>query len=194
MGVFHIRPARLGDARDLGALIDIAGEGIPSIFWREVAPRGQSALDFGADRARRTGVAFSYENALIAETGGAVAAMALAYRQPVHMPPPDYDDMPPLARPLAALEIEAPDTVYLNALAAYAPYRSKGAGSALLEVVEEDARRTGAPGLSLIASDHNTGAIRLYERVGFRETARRAMQGHAEYSATGDWILMVKSF
>jgi len=45
--------------------------------------------------------------------------------------------------------------------------RGRGYGTAALELVEERARERGATGVSLSVFAHNTGAQRLYERLGY---------------------------
>ena len=67
--------------------------------------------------------------------------------------------------PLQELENLAPGTWYVNVLAAYPEERGKGHGTALLGVAEQLAADAGRRGLSIIVSDTNTGARRLYERA-----------------------------
>ena len=68
-------------------------------------------------------------------------------------------------------------------------YRGQGVGSRLLGFAE---RYAGPAGMSLVVTDVNTGARRLYERVGYRVTARRAMVPDI-WDFSGDfWILMQK--
>jgi ribosomal protein S18 acetylase RimI-like enzyme len=49
--------------------------------------------------------------------------------------------------------------------------RGQGAGRALLAAAEDHARKRGCCKLTLEVQDGNTGARRLYERVGFRDYA-----------------------
>ena len=58
---------------------------------------------------------------------------------------------------------------------------------------ETKAAETGARGLALISEDVNTGAVRLYERRGFRVRAKRKMVRFPGGGPKGeDWLLMVK--
>jgi ribosomal protein S18 acetylase RimI-like enzyme len=75
--------------------------------------------------------------------------------------------------PLQELENLAPGTWYVNVLAAYPEMRGQGLGTALLALADKLAADTDRRGLSLIVSDANTGARRLYERTGYREAGRR---------------------
>ena len=77
--------------------------------------------------------------------------------------------------PLQELENLAPGTWYVNVLAAYPEHR----GQRLRHGAAGRGRDRWRPtrpcaGLSIIVSDTNAGARRLYERCGYREIARRA--------------------
>ena len=71
------------------------------------------------------------------------------------------------------MSIPANDHVlHLEALAVSPHARRSGIGSLLVEAAIDEARRRGARKLGLRALSTNSGAIRLYERHGFREEAR----------------------
>ena len=111
------RPATLADASALAVLLDIAGEGIPTSFWHELAGPGRSALEVGRDRARREEGGFSYRHATLAEVGEEIAAGLIVY--PLDDP---YDltglaEMPVHVQPLVRLEAQAPGSWYVNVLA-----------------------------------------------------------------------------
>ena len=77
----------------------------------------------------------------------------------------------------------------MNVLAVYPEHRGKGIGSRLLEQVE-DLNKDAT--MSLIVSDANLGAMRLYERLGYRRHASRP-KIKGGWDGPGDaWILMVK--
>ena len=61
----------------------------------------------------------------------------------------------------------APDLVYIEALAVAEEHRGRGIGSLLLDDAEQWARARGRRRLALHVLANNTGARRLYERVGF---------------------------
>jgi len=94
--------------------------------------------------------------------------------------------------PLQELEDLAPGTWYVNVLAAYPDERGKGYGRALLGIADRLAAAGKRPGLSIIVSDANTGARRLYERCGYREAARRAKVKEHWQAAGSEWILLTK--
>ena len=127
-----IRPAGLRDATHLAALVDIAGEGFASYFWSQMTEPGQSPFEVGRARARRDEGAFTWRNGHIAEVDGDVAGALVGYRIPDTADPAHFKELPPIVRPLAELEAEAPGHWYVNVLAVFPEYRGKGIGAALL--------------------------------------------------------------
>ena len=95
--------------------------------------------------------------------------------------------------PLQQLEDLAPGTWYVNVLATYPEFRGKGFGSGLLSIAEALAADTRRQGLSLIVSDANRGARRLYARQGYTEEATRPMVKEAWENDGQNWVLLTKS-
>ena len=62
---------------------------------------------------------------------------------------------------------------YLYALRVMEPLQGMGIGTALIESAEEIARRRGYPEIHLAVEKSNSGARRLYERIGFRSFSSR---------------------
>ena len=77
--------------------------------------------------------------------------------------------------PLQELENLASNTWYINVLAVRLQFRRLGFGTKLLGLAHETAEALGKPGLSVIVSDANSVAHRLYERCGYRESGIRPM-------------------
>jgi ribosomal protein S18 acetylase RimI-like enzyme len=94
--------------------------------------------------------------------------------------------------PLQELENLAPATWYVNVLAAYPEERGRGHGTVLLALAERIAAEAGIKALSIIVSDSNTGARRLYERTGYREIARRRKVKEDWSNPGTEWLLLVK--
>ena len=94
--------------------------------------------------------------------------------------------------PLQELENLAPATWYVNVLAVYPEQRGRGLGTTLLGLADELAAAAGSRGLSIIVSDANRTARRLYERCGYRQVAERAMVKDECQSAGLSWVLLVK--
>jgi ribosomal protein S18 acetylase RimI-like enzyme len=95
--------------------------------------------------------------------------------------------------PLQELENRAPGTWYVNVLACYPEARGNGYGTRLLAVADAIAAKQSLAGLSIIVSDANEGARRLYERCGYRMRAERAMAKDGWKGPGESWVLLVKA-
>ena len=188
---FTICRASENEAGDLAVLAVMAGDGLPLVTWEAMREGGESVMDAGRRRAARKEGAFSYRNAEVAFQNGRVVAAVVSWPLEPGKPPDPLEDVPPLFRPLAALENKAIPSWHINVLACRPEARGQGAGTALLGEVEKRARLAGYRHLSLIVTDANP-ARALYERVGFRGVAREAMAATRPEHAGQDWILMVK--
>ncbi len=186
-----MRAARPGDAHALAELVNIAGEGLPLYLWTRMAGPGEDPWDVGRDRARRDQASFSYTNAVMAELDGEIVGSLIGYSLP-DAPEPIGPDMPPMFVPLQELENMACRTWYVNVLAVYREHRRKGYGARLLARADETASGLAAVGVSLIVSDKNSGARRLYESCGFRLIASRPMVKEDWVADGENWLLMVK--
>ena len=186
-----LRPARPDDADALAELVNFAGDGLPLHLWGRMAKPGETAWDVGRRRARRDDGSFSWRNAVVAEIGGRVAASVIGYPLADEPEPIDHTT-PPMFVPLQELENRASGTWYVNVLAAYPEFRGRGLGTVLLAEAEKEAARVGSRGLSIIVSDDNVGARRLYERCGYVERASLPMVKDDWVNAGENWVLLVK--
>jgi len=184
------RRAMPDDAPALAELVDIAGEGLPFYLWSKMAQSGESVWEVGRRRAVREAGSFSFRNAIVAEVDGVVVASLIGYPLP-DRPEPIDDRMPAMFVPLQELENLAPGTWYVNVLATFAAYRGRGHGTRLLGIAERLAAAAGRSGLSIIVSDANVGARRLYERCGCVEVATRPMVKEGWDNPGENWILLV---
>ncbi|MEQ8658902.1 MAG: GNAT family N-acetyltransferase [Hyphomicrobiales bacterium] len=172
-----IRHAEPSDAPSLAKLIDIAGEGIPRWLWSQSSESGQNPLEVGAARARRTEGGFSFRNALVADLDGRAAGMVLSY--PIETAPEDDpDNLPAPIAPFVELEAHSVGTWYINALAVFAGARGAGVGSSLMQAAEEFAQAAGYRSMSVQVYSQNAGALKLYEKLGYREHARARVREH----------------
>jgi ribosomal protein S18 acetylase RimI-like enzyme len=187
------RPATLADASALAVLVDIAGEGMPASFWNELKSPGQSALEFGRERARRDEGGFSWRHATVAEIGGEVAASLVGYRLDDPYDLGGLDDLHAFVRPLVRLEARAPGSWYVNVLATFPEFRRRGIGVRLLAIAEEKAREQRARSLSVIVGSWNEPAARLYTSAGYAGLAREPANLFPGCPHQGDWVLMVRS-
>ncbi len=183
------RPATPEDAHALAELLNMAGDGMPEYLWEGMAEPGQTAWDVGRFRASNKEKGF-YHNATVREEDGRVVAALIGYPLARDPEPVDFVSMPAMFVPLQQLEGLVPGTWYVNVLATYPEHRGKGYGQALLGVATDKARDTGRTGLSLIVSDINTGARRLYQRYGFSEIATRPMVKENWQNAGQNWVLL----
>lgn len=187
----RIRKAAPADGHALALLMNMAGEGIPAYLWSLAAEEGEDAMAFGARRVSQGDKAFSYANAWVVEMDGVVAGMLLGYRLP-DTPAPVPDDVPALVLPALELEALVPGSWYVNGIAVSPGRRGRGLGTLLLRLAEDLARADGADALSLIVSEGNPGAMRLYDSIGYRVVAVRPGVPYPGNDAPGDWILMRK--
>jgi ribosomal protein S18 acetylase RimI-like enzyme len=188
----QIRDATLADAHALAELINYAGEGLPLYLWERMTQPGENAWDVGRRRAKREEGSFSYRNTLIAERDETIMACLIGYPLAAVPEPIDYEAMPAMFVPLQELEDLAPDTWYVNVLAVYPEYRGRGIGSRLLDVAEQLALQADKGGLSIIVSDANSDAQRLYERKGYSQTAKRPMVKEQWHNAGQSWVLLTR--
>lgn len=187
-----IRAATKKDALYVAALADMAGHGLPSWVWSQACVKGQSVIEVGRARAMRENADFSYRNAHMLEQDGEIAGMLLGYKEPDTFDDLDTSGLHEVFRPMAELEAEAPGSWYVNMLAVFAECRGRGLGMRLLGLADELAAAASANRLSLIVESENDGARRLYERAGYRETARRPYVAFPGSPHQGDWVLMMK--
>jgi ribosomal protein S18 acetylase RimI-like enzyme len=187
-----LRRAGKEDSRRVAELMDIAGHGLPAYMWSLSAEDGQEAIDVGTARAARDDGNFSYHNAVVAEEDGEVVALLLAYRLPEAGEEVDLEEVPEVLRPLVELELLSPGTFYVNGLATLPGYEGRGLGSRLLGAANALAVEAGCDELSIQVFEQNEGAVRLYERSGYRIVARRPAVPHPSYPYEGDVLLMTR--
>ncbi len=184
-------PFRLATERDapaLAELVNFAGEGLPLHIWKGLAAPHEDPWEVGrkrqADKAAEGQI-------VVADFGeGAVASLTGYVIGPA--PEPIGDEFPALFRPLQELENEALDSWYVNVLACYPAHRGQGLGSRLLNLAERIAEAEGLGRMSVIVAGDNTGARRLYERQGYRETAERPCVTEGWQTSTDRWVLLMK--
>ncbi len=189
---YALRPARQTDGEDLACLIDIAGEGIPSWLWAKSAKGGQTPLEVGTARARREQGGFSYKNAIVAERVDHVLGMVLSY--PISSADESATaDLPAPIVPFVALEAKSVGTWYVNALAVRAGSRRLGIGATLMAHAEKQAIDAGFDTVSIQVYAQNTGAVRLYQRLGYEVAASAPVLSHpCQPYYTGDVLLLLK--
>lgn len=188
-----IRQADAADAKDLAELINLAGEGIPNWLWSRACVEGQTPLEIGIERAKRKTGGFSYMNALIAEGNSHPKGMVLSYAID-EAPTDDPDDLPAPIAPFVALEKLSVGTWFVNALAVYDSAQNQGIGTGLMTAAEDLARAGGRNEMSIQVYSQNTGAVRLYNRLGYARIASERVRLHpCPPYHTGEVLLLKKS-
>ena len=123
---------------------------------------------------------YSFQNVMFAERGEAIVGMAAGYSAEQHRRSSDepLKQAPgyPAARKavvgalcaplLRILDSLADGDFYLVSIAVDKELRGEGVGSRLIDSIEDRARASGSPRLSLDVSAKNEGARRLYEHRG----------------------------
>ena len=186
------RKATIKDCRSIAELALIAGEGIPAYFWGQSKQEGQDIEDVGAGNAASENENFSYKNVHLAVVDNNIAGMLLAYRLPDSESTVDLEDFPEFIRPLIELEQCVPGSFYINMLAAYPGYRNHGVGTQLMGMVDQLALDAGCRTISVEVFEQNTGALRLYQRLGYRVVDQRDVVPHACHPYEGKILLLTK--
>ena len=185
----NFRTATKEDRYELAHLFRIASGGVADYMWSRLAPKypGLTPLEIGARRFAREESNFSYRNCVVAEQDGAVIGMLFTFPieegQQAEGEPAD-----PILKPYE--ELEMPGSFYICALALFAGFRGRGAGTKLLSIARKQAHQRGLGTLSLMVFEQNEGALKLYERNGFRVAGRAPVVGHELIDHTGDVLLM----
>ena len=183
----QIRAATLQDCLAIAGLYRIASDGVADYIWSKLAEPGEDILDVGARRYAREDSPFGYLNCTVVEFGGEIIGMLSAFRMIVD---PDEEETDPVLMPYAQLEVD--QSFYICGIALYPEYRGRGLGSRLLDLAMQRGRELGCTQLSLIVFEQNADALRLYERLGYREVDRAPVVPHPMIHFTGDAILMVR--
>lgn len=183
-----LRVAREADAKELAYLVNIAGEGLPLYLWKGFAQDGQDPWEVG--RARQLEKVLGGQ-IVVADFGESAVASLTGY--PIgSKPEPIGDDFPALFRPLQELENMALESWYVNVLACYPEYQGQGLGSQLLDLAEKIAHSLALRRMSVIVASNNSGAIRLYQRQGYKEAATRPCIVEGWETDTEHWVLLIK--
>jgi len=182
-----LRWAERRDASVLAELVNHAGESMPHYLWSQIARPSEDPWDIG--RARQAEKIDTAVIVVVDEGAGAIAGLT-GYRVPDD--PEPLTDLPSIIRPLQELENLVPATWYVNVLAALPGHRGEGWGTRLLQVAEKIAAAEGLTGLSIIVADTDLLARRLYERMGYRELARREAVHDGWQGRIREWVLLTK--
>ncbi len=184
-----LRPAVKADSEAIAKLFLISSDGLAAYIWSRLADSGEDLATVGARRYAREGVAFSYQNCVIAECEGDVAGMLHAF--PMEEDPDAAPEADPVLRPYS--ELEDYGSLYVSGVALFPNYRGRGIGTLLMGAAAERASGLGLPRVSLICFEQNTAAMRLYRSLGYEEIDRRPIVPHPTlHYANGDAVLLAR--
>jgi ribosomal protein S18 acetylase RimI-like enzyme len=181
------RAATKEDSRRIAELFRISSDGVVDYVWMTLAPEypGLEPVEIGVVRYASEEGGFSYTNCVLAELDGEVIGQLCTY--PVEET--DTEELEdPVLEPYGRLEI--PGTLYISSLALFEGFRGMGLGTKMLSIARDRARERKIDALSLLVFEQNTGALKLYEREGFREVDRAPVVPHPLIRHTGEVILM----
>lgn len=187
---FEFRPAMLSDCRKIAELYSLSSDGVADYIWAKKAETGEDIVDVGKRRYEQEDSAFSYKNVVVVTNKNEVIGMLVTFPMTVEKAV-DHQEEDPVLVPYSKLEEDG--SYYICGVALFPEYRGYGIGSKLMEIAEEQAKEKGYNKLSLIVFEQNTGARKLYEKVGYREVAREPVVPHDLIHYDGYAILMVKS-
>lgn len=186
-----IRKATPDDAAFLVRVIDMASEGFMPTLWDAMAPDGTDGSALGLAQVAAEDGEFSHRHGYVLEADGAALGGMIGYPLPA-TPAPADPDIPNAFVAVQELVSLAPRHWYINIIAVVPERRGEGIGTALLREAEAQARANTCPGLALVVTATNTGAIRAYTRFGYLEQARRPFDLSDFGEAPTEAILMVK--
>ena len=176
----------------MAELVNIAGEGLPLYLWSKIAGPNETAWDVGYERASRESGGFAFGNTILRQVDDRVAACLVGYALPNAPQANDRGDVADILVPLLELEDMALGTWYVNVLATYPEFRGSGYGTELLQVADRLGRQADCEAMSIIVSDANHGARKLYERQGYTRSGSRPMVKEQWENPGENWILLLK--
>lgn len=174
-----IRKAQIDDAQQVMRLLHSA---IGSIANSLAGTSDDAeAMRILTDFYRMKGNRVSYENVIVDERDGQVAAILLAYDGGMA----ETLDKPFLERiyrttgntNYTIAKESQPGEYYLDSIAVDESYQGQGIGKALLEAFEQKAREAKFSKVSLIVEEQNDRAYMLYKKTGYTEDGTILVSG-----------------
>ena len=185
----EFRPAKKIESRKIAELISIASDGVLDYVWSKETREGEEILEVGRRMYENEDMDLSYKNCVFAEIKGEIAGV-LATSPVVLNSEMNLSEIDPVFVPYMTLQEE--QSYYIWAVSLYDKFRGQGIGTAFMEIAELKAKEHGLTKLSLLVFEQNTGAVRLYKRLGYAEAGRQPVVPHQMIKYTGDVVLMVK--
>ncbi len=182
------RPATIEDCYDIARLFKVASGGVAEYTWATMQADypGLSPIEIGERHYASDKTVFTYNNSIVASQDDQVMGVLVTF--------PIADEVEELSKTrdhvLAPYSLEAPGSWYICAMALFPEFRGQGLGTKLLAIARSQAQDRGFNELSLLVFEQNTGAVRLYERNGFKTVDRAPVVPHKLIQYTGNILLM----
>ena len=176
------------DARVVASFFNMANDGLGEVLWRLMCPPGDTPEKVGI-RAMVGRIADG-DVVVSDDPGGPLAGMI---SQAQWGAAPLSEDLPAPLRVINGLRNKAPRTWYITTVAVHPTARGRGLGKTLLGLAEDMARDVGLFETSLLVLEHNTGARRLYDKLGYFEAARDRIEQDGWSASPQDVILLRKT-
>ena len=184
--MLEYRAAKKEDCRIIAELYSISSDGVADYIWTKLAEDGENIHDVGQRRYENEDSVFSYKNCIVVEKDKKIIGMLVAF--PMICDGSVSDD--PVLAPYSRLE--ADNSFYICGVAVLPEYRGLGIGTELMQLAEQQAKIRKFNTLSLVVFEENEGAVRLYEKLGYKEIQREKIVPDPLIHYTGDAVLMIK--
>ena len=177
MGQITTRPATTNDAGIIAAAVAMA---IGETLARQYC--GDEYMNVLEELARNEHSQYSYHNAIVAESDGAIAGAIVGYdgarlhelREHTFKIIGKHSGTVP-----SATEDETnPDEFYLDSLGVLPEFRGQGIGGKLLTAMRDKALSEGHKHIGLLVDFENPKAERLYISLGFERVENKKFLGH----------------
>lgn len=196
MSDIQIRPALKQDAADLAILDNLAGHGIPLMFWQELThnDRLEDAIAFGRERLADDNGFYNWKKGRMAVVGDCIAGMHMSYI----MPEPDDEveiikQTSQAFRPVFELYAMCQHHWFIDALAVYPCHQNRGVGKTLFQDSLAMGKASPAKTMSLIVEDTNTTALKIYTDYGFEIIDQRDFVSFDGAMEINEWLLMSRT-
>ncbi len=191
---FSIRPAQISDVPHLAHALMEASGGLVEALYEGAIP-GRETQHIVEHLFSRPNVTTAFANCWVAENEERVLGSIHAFPMDAMGEDP-ADPLVPDARKYLYEPFEhmhAEGSYYIMAVAVYAGFRDRGIGKRLMAEVETAAKAKGFKEMSLNVFAENQDAVRLYETLGYKESARHRVIAHDKIRYGGDYLLMTRN-
>jgi len=181
----QIRPARKEECETIARFYQMSSDGVADYIWTKLAEPGENPIEVGARRYARENTEFSYQNCWFATLEDKPIAMLFAFHMAVD---PTYEESDPVLQHYAKLEEDC--SYYISGVAVEPEHRGKRIGQMLMGKAHTEATNARLERISLLVFEQNEGAVRLYEKLGFKVIGRADVYPHELIHFTGEVLLM----